>query len=96
VFLEGGRTIHQPAEPIDLVDTVGAGDSFMGSLLAGLENGGAATPRALAQLEDADISAALAFAVHVSAITCSRAGADPPWKYEVTLPVRSSGAKGTR
>jgi fructokinase len=93
-YARDGRIVRRAALPIELVDTVGAGDSFMGALLAGLEAGGATTPARLAQVADAGIEAALAFAAEVSAITCSRAGADPPWRDEVTLPVRTSGAKG--
>jgi fructokinase len=95
VFARGGRTIRRAAEPIALVDTVGAGDSFMGALLAGLELAGAASPGDLARLDDEAISTALGFAIHVSGITCSRAGADPPWRDDVTLPGRSS-VKGLR
>jgi fructokinase len=93
-YARDGRIVRRAALPITLVDTVGAGDSFMGALLAGIEAGGATTPAQLAQVDDAAIEAALAFAAEVSAITCSRAGADPPWRDEVTLPVRASGAKG--
>lgn len=91
----GGRRVRAAARPITLVDTVGAGDSFMGALLTGLATLGVATPPDLAQLDDADIASVLAFAAEVSAITCSRAGADPPRRGEVTFPARSSGAKGT-
>lgn len=95
-YARDGRTIHRAAEPIGLVDTVGAGDSFMGALLTGLAVGGVATARDLAALDDDAIGRAVAFAVAVSAITCSRAGADPPWRDEVTFPVHASGTKGTR
>ncbi|MGD0472774.1 MAG: carbohydrate kinase [Candidatus Velthaea sp.] len=93
-FARDGRTIRRPAVPITLVDTVGAGDSFMGSFLVGLDAAGAAEPADLARLDDAAIERALGFAAQVSAITCSRAGADPPWSDEVTLPAGASGAKG--
>ncbi len=93
-YARGGRTIRRPAVPITLVDTVGAGDSFMGALLAGLESAGATEPAELARIDDAAIEGALALAAQVSAITCSRAGADPPWRNEVTFPARASGAKG--
>jgi fructokinase len=93
-FARDGRTIRRAAEPIELVDTVGAGDSFMGALLAGLDAAGATTPGKLAQIDDEAVAGALAFAARVSAITCSRAGADPPWRDDVSLPVAASGAKG--
>jgi fructokinase len=95
-YTRDGRTIHRAAEPIKLVDTVGAGDSFMGALLAGLDICGVAAPEALAAADDETLERILAFAAQVSAITCSRAGADPPWRAEVTLPSRAGEVKGTR
>jgi fructokinase len=85
-YLRDGRTIHREAEPITLVDTVGAGDSFMGALLAGLHHCGIVTPTDLATLDDDVVTGVLGFAARVSARTCSRAGADPPWRDEVTFP----------
>jgi fructokinase len=94
-YARGGRSISASAQPVQLVDTVGAGDSFMGALLAGLVRCDVATPAALATIDDATIGAVLRFASSVAAITCSRAGADPPWRDEVTLPAPVGRAKGT-
>ena len=70
-----------------MVDTVGAGDSFTGGLLAGLEMFGIRSPDRLADIDMEALEKVVAFATRVSAITCGRAGADPPWRDEVTLPV---------
>ena len=75
-FGEGGELARQPGVPITVVDTVGAGDSFTGGLLAAV---GAATPAEV----PGRVVAALASAVAVSAMTCERAGADPPTRAEV-------------
>src|SRR5450631_1613039 len=64
-YARDGRTIRRAALPIKLVDTVGAGDSFMGALLAGLDAAGATTPAELALIDDAAIEGALAFAAQV-------------------------------
>jgi fructokinase len=85
-YARGGDVVSAAAPPIAVVDTVGAGDSFMGALLAGLELCGVSTPTALAGIDAGTIGAVLRFASAVSAITCSRAGADPPWRDQVTLP----------
>jgi fructokinase len=70
------------APRIDVVDTVGAGDSFMSSLLAAMDRDGAlgagAPPASLDRLE-----AWLAFAAAASAITCTRKGSNPPTPAEV-------------
>jgi fructokinase len=80
-FLGDQRT-SMPAPKIDVVDTVGAGDSFMSSLLAAMDRdgalGAAARRPSLERLE-----AWLAFAAAASAITCTRKGSDPPTLAEV-------------
>ncbi len=86
-YVPGGARIRCPAQPITLVDTVGAGDSFTGGLLAGLELIGIRSPDRLADIDMEALEKVVAFATRVSAITCGRAGADPPWRDEVTLPV---------
>ena len=73
-----GREIDVPGEPVEVVDTVGAGDAFTSGLLAWLDREGVGDRAALAGLEDARIEAALTFARRVAAITCTRAGSDPP------------------
>jgi len=82
--LAGGRPIVSvPGRPVEVVDTVGAGDSFTGALLDALERRGALTPAGIAGLDDAAWRGVLQRAVQVSAITCTRAGADPPWRGEI-------------
>ncbi len=80
-FLGGLRT-SVAAPKVDVVDTVGAGDSFMSSLLAVMDRDGAlgaAAPKpSLDRLE-----AWLAFAAAASAITCTRKGSNPPTRAEV-------------
>jgi fructokinase len=81
-----GELARQAAAPIDVVDTVGAGDSFAGGLLSALAAAGLARPAELVQAvqnRDQRIGAALRTAVAVSALTCGRAGADPPMRTEV-------------
>lgn len=82
VHLPAGR-LHVPAVPVTVVDTVGAGDSFCGAVLTGLWERGVAERVALDRLDDGDWRAIVAFAVRVAALTCSRPGADPPWRREL-------------
>ena len=77
-----GERLVQPAPTIDVVDTVGAGDSFMAGLLAamagdGALGGGARDP------SEAEVGRWLLFAVAAAAITCTRQGAQPPTRAEV-------------
>jgi fructokinase len=92
-YASGGRVISCPAQPVVVVDTVGAGDSFMGGLLAGLDICGITDPDGLAHIDTATLETVVAFATRVSAITCGRAGADPPWRDEVVLPAVAGARK---
>jgi fructokinase len=67
--------VSRPPVPTDVVDTVGAGDAFMSGLLDALARRGLLDPARLANAPFAEI---LDDAGQVAAITCSRAGANPP------------------
>jgi fructokinase len=82
----GDLEVRRPATPIDLVDTVGAGDSFTSGLLDGLRRAdliGGVRRDALAAIDESSLVSVLDEATLVAAITCSRPGADPPSKAEV-------------
>ncbi len=69
------------AARVQVVDTIGAGDAFGGGLLAWLHDHGAVSTDL--HLEEAELKAAVSFACLAAGITCSRAGADPPWRSEM-------------
>lgn len=77
-----GEHVQVPMAPTTLVDTVGAGDSFHGGLLHHLATTGHLGGR-LETLTPSGVQEALTFASQVAAITCSRAGANPPWRNEL-------------
>ena len=61
--------------PIDVVDTVGAGDTFGGAMLAWLVDAGVTRPTVA---DAGSVLAAVRFAVRASGVVCQRPGADPP------------------
>jgi fructokinase len=71
-----------PVSPVTVVDTIGAGDTFAAALLDWLYRAGRLGGR-LAAPPPADIDAALQHASRAAAITCSRTGADPPYRDEL-------------
>jgi fructokinase len=73
-----GFAVQQPAAPCTVVDTIGAGDSYSGGVLAWWQDNGKPD---LGQREHAH--AASAFGARVAAITCGRAGADPPHRKDL-------------
>jgi fructokinase len=73
-------------QPVQVVDTVGAGDSFMSGLLSGLADAGLlgrGRRQALDAASDDVVRAALDRAARTSSITCGRAGSDPPHRSEL-------------
>jgi fructokinase len=69
--------------PVDVADTVGAGDTFNAGLLAALDKAGALSKKAVAGLSEDTIRAALSLGCRAAAVTVSRAGANPPWAREL-------------
>jgi fructokinase len=78
-------THHVSAAPqeIDVVDTVGAGDTFQAALLTALAERSLLQPTALRTLTRAAVQEALQFATLAAAITCSRRGADLPRRHDL-------------
>jgi fructokinase len=68
---------------VEVVDTVGAGDTFQASLLCALAERGKLDPAGLATLALRDWAEVLDFAARAAAITCSRRGADLPRRSEL-------------
>ncbi len=79
-----GTEVRVPAPVVDVVDTIGAGDAFGAGLLAWLYDHDRLN-RDL-RLDREELHAALEFACLVASITCTRAGADPPHRAELTRP----------
>lgn len=77
----GGRHASVPPADVRLVDTIGAGDSFMAAMLAWCATydwpGGD-------ELDATELTDLAMYASSAAAITCSRPGADPPWTRELT------------
>ena len=73
--------IQVDAPRVEVVDTIGAGDAFGAAFLAWLHDHDAIRPTI--SLESEELKTALEFACLAGALTCTRAGADPPWKSEM-------------
>ena len=69
--------VDVPSERVEVADTIGAGDTYMASLIASVLEGGVDAPtRDTLERTGSD-------AAHAAAITVSRSGADLPWRSEL-------------
>ena len=82
-YLSNGTEVSVAATPVEVADTVGAGDTFNAGLLASLSALGALTPDSIPTLSEDDLRAALTLGTRAAAITVSRSGANPPWPKEL-------------
>jgi fructokinase len=71
------EVLHAPGRAVEVVDTVGAGDTFTAGFLSVLHARGRLGGRLDAVSAD-DVRAALDVGLRAAAVTCSRPGADPP------------------
>lgn len=79
--LAASGAVHVDAPSTEVVDTIGAGDSFMAALLAALDDRdllGGTRREALRAISGDELADVVRFAIRCAAITVSRPGADPP------------------
>ena len=95
VMASGNFTVEVPTVATDVVDTIGAGDSFMGALIHQLICCDLTTDVLAGEAlwpEELDLLGRNA--ARVAAITVSRPGADPPWLSE--LATFAGGRRGAQ
>ncbi|MGN6143570.1 MAG: carbohydrate kinase family protein [Mesorhizobium sp.] len=77
------HTVTVMPRQVEVVDTVGAGDTFNAGILASLHEQGLLTKATLDNLPRDAIEKALDLGARAAAVTVSRAGANPPWRHEI-------------
>ncbi len=82
-YTRDGGVYSVPGEPVRVVDTIGAGDTVNAALLHALSELDVLSAGALAGLTGSTWRQVLGFAARAAAVTCARAGAEPPFAHEL-------------
>ncbi|CAL9375831.1 Fructokinase [Streptomyces sp. enrichment culture] len=94
VLTRDGLELSVPGERVDVVDTIGAGDTVNAALLHRLDSHGALT--GAPELDEEQWGDVLSFAARAAAITCGRPGAQPPYAWELAGRVEGPGVPAAR
>lgn len=79
-FVEAGE-VHVPAaQTHNITDTVGAGDTFMASILAWIIETRRGDLQSLSTTDTGSLAASLGRAAEAAALNCEQRGCNPPWR----------------
>jgi len=82
-LLKNGVRVEVSAPKIEVIDTIGAGDTFAAALITQIIEKDFTNPQDLLQITEITLRQMLTNSAQAAAITCSRKGANPPLRQEV-------------
>jgi fructokinase len=84
LYRAGHERLQVPTPKVSVIDTVGAGDTYTAGLMVSLLEHGHERAEQLATHPDQTWLEVMTFAAQAAAINCTRAGANPPTRAEVS------------
>ena len=82
-FVTAGE-VHVPAAQTDqIIDTVGAGDTFMASILGWVIETRRGNPDSLRKTDIKSLKLSLTLAAKAAAMNCEQSGCNPPWRHQL-------------
>lgn len=88
-FARSGYSVSNAPE-VSVIDTVGAGDSFMGAALVWIAENGFSDRESLRGITSGKLAKLLEFAAHAASINCTREGCSPPTRAEIDLAINQA------
>lgn len=82
-YTKSGHIVSIPGKDVEVVDTVGAGDTFNAAVLKGFKSLGCLKKGSIKSLHKNDIEKVLTLAIEASANSVTKSGANPPWAREL-------------
>ncbi|HET9639303.1 MAG TPA: carbohydrate kinase [Allosphingosinicella sp.] len=83
VFTRRHGRIDVAGEPVEMVDSVGAGDAFQAAMLGWLHRNALCSPTAVRDLEPGQLRRLLESATRAGGLACTRRGPNPPTAAEL-------------
>ena len=83
VIYGGGKEISVGVEPVKVIDTIAAGDSFNAGFLFDLDKQKMLDRKKLASIDTSTLQKTLTFANQIARFTVTQKGANPPWLDEL-------------
>ncbi len=78
-----GKEVYVKSHPVEVIDTIAAGDSFNAGFLFSLEQQGLLSRTKLDSMDESILKKTLTFANKVASLTATKKGANPPWINQV-------------
>ncbi|MEI6876359.1 MAG: carbohydrate kinase [Spirochaetota bacterium] len=92
LLLTSRHRVELPAFPVEIADTIGAGDTFHAALIHRLEQTGIRKREDLEALDETMLQGLLAYAIAAASLVCTKVGGEPPWAAEVEAFLRERGS----
>lgn len=83
LFLGNIEVVVAAPKITNLADTVGAGDTYMASILCWIMGNGLTSRKKFARIDETTLENAAIKAGEIAAINCQRSGCNPPWREEL-------------
>ena len=86
---QNNHIIERDVPVVTIQDTVGAGDTLMGTILTWLLNKGITTPSKMANVTSNDLGQMLDYGVTAAALNCTKSGCNPPSQNDIETALAS-------